>query len=205
MTLHAQCDFCGEPIEDDLMVRLKTDGHRESGTPWGWELVLGDVGHYHASEDNPCWAEMLDRLSLIHDVSKDLGPKREDLERRAAEQTKRKQHQDEYDETKRKWRRVSTDRREELLIQVLGGERLLIREVAVRINAELGGSDDGARIVDEYETRPLVMRLFHDGQLGREPETFNKTHTRYRYFRNGGPDAPIAELEQVYQDESEEA
>jgi hypothetical protein len=75
-----------------------------------------------------------------------------------------------------------------------------------RMNRELGFPEPergtyAPRAVYGNELRALVMRLFRDGQLKREAETFNKTHTRYRYFRRRGLEGPIVDLEQAYHDE----
>ncbi len=81
------------------------------------------------------------------------------------------------------WKRTPTERREGMLLEALGSERLLIRELMLRVNTELlGGVERKHRAVYESNIRSLVMRMVRDGQLERTPETFlNKT--RYRYFR----------------------
>ena len=99
---------------------------------------------------------------------------------------------------------MPTPRRESLLFTALGDERLTIREIALRMNAQLGYAAED-RVVPEYETRPLVRRLFRKGHVEREPETFNKTRTRYRYFRNRGLVGPIVDLERAYHDDTEVA
>jgi hypothetical protein len=84
----------------------------------------------------------------------------------------------------RVWREIPRERREALLFQVLGDERLTIPELADRMNSEIG--HEPTRVVYEGHARKLVSRLLKEGQLKREAETFNKSHTRYRYF-------PVAE------------
>jgi hypothetical protein len=99
----------------------------------------------------------------------------------------------EWREADEAWRRMPAAGRESLLLGVLGAEMLIIRELVSRMNAELGYPSGGrARAVCEGNVRSLVTRMHRAGQLEREAETFNKTHTRYRYFRKHALDAPEA-------------
>ena len=59
-----------------------------------------------------------------------------------AEEDRRKR--DEWRERESAWKRVSAAQRESLLFDALGEERLVIREIAARINTALGFSSDGA-------------------------------------------------------------
>jgi len=187
MAMLAQCDFCGETIANErLMIRLTASGgaydpryQSERGS------VYGDVAHYHATEDRPCWAEMLDRISLIHDVSSSLGPSTTDLERRAREKAEKESWNKKWLERKNAWRRISTEQRESFLFQALANDRLLVRELASRMNAHLGFSSED-QAVGEYELRPLVKRMFDAGELVREGESF-RGKIRYRYFRSVAP------------------
>lgn len=92
---------------------------------------------------------------------------------------------DEWREIEDVWKRTPTERRESLLLQVLGSERLLIRELMLRVNTELLGAEGKGpygkhRAVYESNIRSLVMRMLRDGQLERTPETL-RNKTRYRY------------------------
>jgi hypothetical protein len=95
------------------------------------------------------------------------------------------------------WKRMPREQRESALFQVLGDERLTIRELASRLGTE----------VDEYiyegNLRPLVMAMFHGGQLERVEETF-RNKPRHRYFRKRGLDGPIVDLDRAYHDEEED-
>ena len=109
--------------------------------------------------------------------------------RQSGSERRERERRDRWHERRDVWRRMPTPRRESLLFTALGDERLTIREIALRMNAQLGYAAED-RVVPEYETRPLVGRLFRKGHVEREPETFNKTRTRYRYFRNRGSCRP---------------
>jgi hypothetical protein len=109
-------------------------------------------------------------------------------------------------ERRRAWQQMSRDQRENLLLHVLSDRQLLIRELTSRLNVELGPADRKIdRTLYDSDVRSLVMRLFREGQLERESETFNKTHMRYRYMRRRELDGPIAGLERAYRAESEAA
>jgi hypothetical protein len=103
---------------------------------------------------------------------------------------------------------MQRERRESLLFQVLGDERLILRELTSRLNAELGTPDHEpysalvAEPVYQGNVRSLVMRMFHAGQLERVAESF-KNKTRYRYFRKRGLDGPIVDLERAYHEGGE--
>ena len=190
MTKQYSCDFCGEPITDADPVTLSASGHTydRDGDRIGYIYSPG-VGHYHCTEDRPCWVEMLDRIQLIHAVSSDIGPNREAVERRIEQRAERQRKNEEHDERWRQhrerqaeWRSRRPETRETLLLNAFGDERLTIGEVANRINAELGCSPDAVPTLDPSDVRRLAMRLLDAGQLEREPETF-RNKTRYRWHR----------------------
>jgi hypothetical protein len=111
---------------------------------------------------------------------------------------------DEIREIQERWKQITADRRESLLLHVLGDERLLIRELTVRLNDQLcpeGGKGPYGkhRAVYESNVRSLVMRMLQAGQLQRISESF-KNKPRYRYFVKRALDGPIADLEQVYRE-----
>jgi hypothetical protein len=142
-----------------------------------------------------------DKARKLEELASELAERRNETERLGAEERERR---DRWHERRDVWRRMPTPRRESLLFTALGDERLTIREIALRMNAQLGYAAED-RVVPEYETRPLVRRLFRKGHVEREPETFNKTRTRYRYFRNRGLVGPIVDLERAYHDDTEVA
>jgi ribonuclease D len=101
------------------------------------------------------------------------------------------------------WRRTPAAARESLLLRVLGDERLILRQLTSRLNAELGYPTGKGCSVYENNVRNLATRMLRAGQLEREAETFNKTHTRYRYFRKRTLEGPIIDLERTYQEGGE--
>ena len=185
MATQITCDYCGEPIADPhLMVRLRSNGHEYSSTPWGWELVLQDVGHYHASEDQQCWAEMFDRLALVHAVSSDLGPDREAVERRIERRRQRDRNAELREQQNRRahaWRRLPQERRDELLLQALGEQRLTIPELTSQLNAGLDAPTDGWPTLYSSTVASMVRRLVAVGEFDRIGEPF-QGKIRYRYF-----------------------
>jgi hypothetical protein len=191
MTMHAQCDYCGEPIADDeRLMELHASGYFHT-EQHGWRYSNSDLGHYHASGEQPCWAEMLDRIRLVHAVSSDLGPDREALEcrieHRAARQRKQEEQQEEHrehDERMRAWQRKPKDERDGLLLRALGDRRLTIRELTARLNEELDSPEGRSPTVYEGTINKMATRLINAGELERIGEPF-QGNVRYRYFRAG--------------------
>jgi hypothetical protein len=188
MAMQYTCDFCGEPIEDDdtfAEMNVTGDVWESSGSSSRY-VYRAWIGHYHTrpGHDSPsCYRRVLDSISA------QAGNKAR------SEASIRKDAED-------AWRRLSRDRRESLVFQVLGDRRLVIREITAGMNAELGYPQQegrhNPRAVCESEVGNLVKRMLREGQLQREAETFNKTHTRYRYSRRRDLDGPIADLERAY-------
>ncbi|MGI8630796.1 MAG: hypothetical protein ACR2LV_11625 [Solirubrobacteraceae bacterium] len=98
------------------------------------------------------------------------------------------------------WKRTPAERRESLLLHVLGDERLIIRQLTSRLNAELGSGD---AVVYESHVRGLVMRMLAAGQLERVEESF-RNKPRYRYFRKRTLEGPIAGLERAFVNDDDE-
>ncbi len=71
------------------------------------------------------------------------------------------------------------ERRETLVLHVLGDDRLVIREITGRMNAELSypqsESESRVRALYGSEVTNLVKRLWRESQLEREAETFKST------------------------------
>ncbi len=60
MSLTYTCDFCGEPIANDIpYVTLNGNGERSAEF---WRT--GYVGHYHADPAMGCWTRMLEAIRL---------------------------------------------------------------------------------------------------------------------------------------------
>jgi hypothetical protein len=213
------CDFCGEPIVDEkLMVTLSARGNAyDPDGIWGdpgarYRWVSGDVGYYHATEDQPCWGEMLDRLSLIHSVSSDLGLTAEDLNRRE----QREQHQWEKNEGQlalersrefeNEWRNMPWETRERVVLAALGDDRASARELATRMNAHLGWSDLLFPPINSAAARSVAMRLLARGELARETTGTRRGRTGlYEWHRKRALEGPILDLERAYNHDEREA
>jgi hypothetical protein len=83
------------------------------------------------------------------------------------------------------WRRIPTERRESMLLQLLAAERLTISELTSRLNVQLLGVEGKGphgkhAAVYHSNVRALVMRMQRAGRLERTPETF-RNKIRYRY------------------------
>jgi hypothetical protein len=134
-------------------------------------------------EDGPLRDAIRRFASLLPDrrpvrESPDVLERRERMRRQMAETR----------ELENNWRRIPAERRESMLLQVLGNERLLIREMTSRLNVELLGVEGKGphgkhRALYESNVRSLVMRMLRSGQLDRTAETF-RNKTRYRFFRS---------------------
>jgi hypothetical protein len=115
------------------------------------------------------------------------------------------------DEARDVWDSLSHVDRESLLLRVLDGERLTIRELFSLINGELGYPDlidtSGRRVhgnpVAAYEgnVRDLVRTMFGAGQIERDAEMF-QNKLRYRYSLKRAPEGPITGLERAYHEGS---
>jgi len=178
------CDWCGEEIQ-------------EGG--YGAMIALGVRLHFHEDyhgDDDSCVLQALRLLDSRCATSRPVPPREQRARDRAA-----------MEESQKVWGRLPRERRETLLLHVLGDEQLIIREVTDRMNRELGcpqrKNEWKPTAVYPGNVTALIKRLWRGGQLERLPETFNKTHTRYRYFRSRVLDGPIADLERAYEDDSE--
>ena len=70
--------------------------------------------------------------------------------------------------------------RERLALEMLGTDRLTIRELYGRMKPRVPADAS----FHESDIRPLVARLYKAGQLDRQGERYRKGNSvRYRYFR----------------------
>ena len=96
-----------------------------------------------------------------------------------------REHEDANREPREAWGRLSAERRESLLLNMLGEERLTLAESASRMDAELGHVDGkNWSAVYASDVRNLAMRMVRSGQLERVAEPF-QGKVRYRYFKAG--------------------
>ena len=151
-----------------------------------------------AVRDNERRGELLrvqEELEKLREEQKNATRRRESVSQRRID----------LDDAEAAWKRMPRERRETLVLHVLGDDRLVIREITGRMNAELGypQSEGESRVRALYgsEVTNLVKRLWREGQLEREAETFKVNHTRYRYSRRRGLDGPIADLERAFRDD----
>ena len=183
MAMQYSCDFCGEPIQDGrFRVELEVSGHARRG------YVHRDLGHYHASDERPCWEEMVDRIQLIHAVSSELGPDRQAIERRielrAADDRGREERDaswQRYRELREAWRAMGRDARESLLLDVLGDDRLTGTELAEKMSVMFGASDERRPVLQSSDIRRMADAMTGT-TLERIAEPFKGT-LRYRYSR----------------------
>lgn len=177
------CDWCGQEIGSRYgYADMSLIGNFEDG--WAISSRVGRR-HFHAGELDDEDSCLRQALALIDDGRSGERP-----------QSKRQQRE----EAKNQWKRMPRERREALAFQALGDNRLVIREITDRINAELGYPQQPGGAVYGNEVASLVKRMCRQGQLEREPETFNVNHLRYRYFRRRGLEGPIADLERALSD-----
>jgi hypothetical protein len=150
------------------------------------------------------YAEMRKALAA-DETRRNLAEVRDELKDIRAEEERRKRTHEQHQEQRRReraerrdvWRRTPKTRRENLVLNALRDDRLTHREVADRVDADLREGVEGERLVYESYTRLVVMRLFKEGQLEREPDEACKK-LRYRYFRKRRLEGPIVDLERVY-------
>ena len=109
-------------------------------------------------------------------------------------------------EGERVWKATPAERRESLLLQVLGDEYLIIRELTSRLRTELGylQEADGATVYDS-DVRRQAEKMLHAGELDRLAERFGGgAKFRWRYFRKQALDGPIVDLERRFRDDNQE-
>ena len=98
------------------------------------------------------------------------------------------------DWAKPQWSSLSTDDREREVLDTLASDRLTIAELTERLQAK---HEPDLRVYQSY-VQSVVKRLLRERKLDRAPETFRKTHRRYRYFRWVALDGPIVGLDRVF-------
>ncbi len=160
------------------------------------------------SSTHDSWLELRSSYgSLRQALRRDDAARARDNEQRERESSKqdlecfRREFQERDQRQAAVWTRRPVAVRESLLLRVLGEDRLIIRELTSRLNAELGSAEKRLPTLYEGNVRRLVMRMLRTGQLEREPEAF-KGKTRYRYyFRKSVLDGPIVELERAYHED----
>ena len=82
------------------------------------------------------------------------------------------------------WKRIPTAERDRILLQVLGEDRLTIRELVEPMRAELPHCD-----LYESHVRPVVMRLFKEArELAADPRKKGEAALPVLPPRSGGPD-----------------
>ena len=97
------------------------------------------------------------------------------------------------------WADMPRERRQALVLDVLGDERLTIREIWVLVEERLQSAYEveGPRIVYQSYVGSVVKRMLREGQLERHAEVY-RNKPRYRYARKRGLEGPIADLERAY-------
>jgi hypothetical protein len=184
------CDWCGEEIHAGSGQRgvASVDS---SGQHTDRFSAYARIGHFHAGDhdEDSCLQRVRDLIRENCATSRSETPRE-----RRARQGRERERAAQY------WERLSPERREALVLDVVADDALIVREVTGRINAALGVT----RAAYPTAVAALLKRMVAAGHLVREPETFNKTHMRYRYFRNQTLEGPIAQLERSYHDEPAE-
>jgi hypothetical protein len=96
---------------------------------------------------------------------------------------------------------LSVAERAREVLEILSEHRLTIGELTERLQKK---HDPDLKIYISH-VRSAVTRLYNARELDREPETFRKTRTRYRYFQRTSLDGPIVDLERAFHENGGEA
>lgn len=139
------------------------------------------------------YGEMSDALELDE-------AKREKAEKRDAEAAERRAAVARRQEIRERWTKLPAARREGILLDVLGDERLFHRDLCDRVNTALVGAPDEECAVYPTEVQVLAKSMFDAGQLDRAVDPTSRRR-RYVYFRKRGLDGPIADLDRAYRDD----
>ncbi len=117
MATSITCDYCGEPIEAHTGSFHASFRGRVEVLAYGTGSTGSrTVGQYHNTDERPRWDEIVDRISMIHDVSADL--KTQPTPRRAVVQ-ERDPKWIARGERQATWRRMSTQERSAMLLHAL--------------------------------------------------------------------------------------
>lgn len=190
------CDICGDEVDEREMVTLQTTLSLLAQRARRPDYEPGYLAHYHCD----CWLQV--RAAVREAAVPD--PDGPDADDQAADENK----PDEYT-----WSDLPIPAREHLVYGVLDGKKLTIRGITENLNALLPeqpkrrncrGEVYTPAAVWDSQVRSIVSRMFKEGQLAREPEIFQKTKTRYRYFLPP-LEGTIAELERALADSQSEA
>jgi hypothetical protein len=102
---------------------------------------------------------------------------------------------DERPRERTSWKEVDRHTRERLVVELLGDDRLTVKELTGRFTAELPECRD----LWEPNVRRLVERMARGGQLCRRQERWRPgaSGLRWRYYRNAKLSGPIAALERT--------
>lgn len=177
MATSITCDYCGEPIAEGVyhdaveLIARGTHGIIGSTT----------LGQYHKTYERPCWDEILDRISMIHDISADLKPQptpRQPTPRPAPVQ--KDPQLIALREARARWLRTEQPQRAAVFLRALAGDALIGAEVAERMNAELGAELGGRSVVYTSNIRQLAIWMVREGLLEAEQEIY-RGRVRYRY------------------------
>jgi hypothetical protein len=163
-------------------------------------IVLEAHLHPEPCKDEMAWAIrdlLAEREPLVTD-GPDEDEEVEEVEAKETQEERRERRLRERLEKEAAWKRVPAAERDRILLEVLGEDRLTIRELTERMRSELPRCD-----LYESHVGRLVGRLFKEArELDRAADPRKKGRPRYLYFRRG-LEGPIADLERTFHESDE--
>lgn len=104
-----------------------------------------------------------------------------------------------HHEQRARWTKLSMPERNRLTLELLGEDRLTVREVMDRLRGELGES-----AVSDVDARGVLKRLLDAEEVHRKLDPNSGGTVRYRYFRNTQLLGPIVDLERTFHEQDEQ-
>lgn len=197
MPLQMMCDYCGELIESARYnVKLSVIGIVEGVGDPGRRDPDGFVSHdpigtYHASDDQPCWAEMLERLRTIHDIGDHAGRSSSDREQRRAQydhwRDERRRRDEEHAARRYRigaaleaWEALGDQGQQQQFLGVFDSDDWLLgREVAARLNSQWT-LEPGEEALTAQTLRGFARRMVAAGLLEEAREHGDEGRFMYR-------------------------
>lgn len=182
------CDWCGHEMTDSFASSSDRVSLQPLGNPGrSWPFVDLHQG---------CLRDMATRLGAANAESHRVTPRPNASDR----DDWRRGRDREWEESRAGWTQLTKLARERLILETLGDEGYTVPELVTKLAAE-----HERRRVHYSDVYPVVRCLLFAGEVRRVSEPVRRTRKAvWRYFRQAELRGPIAELERVVNDPTDE-
>lgn len=171
MSFAYECDFCGERIElDDYLVTLTVAHQGEPHLTLSQRDEVKQRSGWISHYHRGCWKDLHSTLRKLEKSARSAPTSRE---------------------MEQAWRQMPRDQRERLVLEGLANSELTLRQLTARISSMRPDLK-----VYQTDITTLARKMVDTGELQRRPEPWNGK-VRYRYFRLGKLEGPIADLNRI--------